>query len=100
MALDPDTPPMGEIEAFRRANRVRRLAVFGSALRDDFGPESDVDLLVGFEPGAAPGLGFFAMQSELSQPFRTTVELNTPGFLSPRFRGEVVAGARDLSIAA
>src|SRR5260221_14237050 len=59
---------------FCRHNGVRRLAVFGSALRDDFGPNSDVDVLVEFEPGRTPGLRFFRMQDELSRLFNRTVD--------------------------
>ena len=53
------------IERFCRRHRIRRLALFGSVLRDDFGPDSDVDVLVEFEDGHVPGLAFFAMQAEL-----------------------------------
>ena len=56
-----------EIAAFCRLNRIRRLAFFGSVLRDDFTPESDVDMLVEFEPGARVGLiGFAGMENELT----------------------------------
>jgi predicted nucleotidyltransferase len=54
-------------------------------LRDDFGPASDVDVLVEFEPGHIPGLAFFSMEEELSQMIGRKVDLNTPGFLSPYF---------------
>ena len=50
---------------FCRQNGIRRLAVFGSALRDDFGPHSDIDVLVEFEAGRTPGLAFYSMQDEL-----------------------------------
>lgn len=85
-----------ELAEFCRRNRIRRLALFGSVLRDDFRPESDVDVLVEFEPGASPGLEFFAMQDELSTMLGRRVDLNTPGFLSPHFRDRVVSGAEDL----
>jgi len=52
---------------FLRRNHIRKLAFFGSVLRDDFGPDSDVDVLVEFEPGKTPGFAFFGMQEELSQ---------------------------------
>ena len=48
--------PKAEMAEFCRRNRIRRLAFFGSVLRDDFGPDSDVDVLAGFEPGAVVGL--------------------------------------------
>jgi predicted nucleotidyltransferase len=73
------------------------LALFGSVLRDDFGPESDVDVLVEFEPEHVPGFEFFAMQDELSRILNREVDLNTIGFLSPHIREEVEAEAEVLS---
>jgi len=58
-------------------------------LREDFGPESDVDVLVEFESGHTPGLAFFSMEEELSRIIGRKVDLNTPGFLSPRFRDRI-----------
>jgi predicted nucleotidyltransferase len=60
-----------------------RLSLFGSALREDIGPTSDVDVLVEFEPGHIPGLAFFSMEEELSQIIGRKADLNTSGFLSP-----------------
>ena len=85
---------------FCRQNGVRRLAVFGSALRDDFGPGSDVDVLVEFEPGRTPGLSFFRMQEELSQLFGRVVDLHTPASLSRYFRNQVLSEAEDQFVAA
>ncbi len=87
------------IAEFCRRNHIRRLALFGSALRDDFGPDSDVDVLVEFEPGHTPGLEFFSMQDELSGILGRPVDLNTPGFLSPYFRDKVVQEAEALYVA-
>ncbi len=84
------------IAAFCRRHRVRRLSLFGSVLWDDFRGDSDVDVLVEFEAGAAPGLGFFAMEQELSDVVGRRVDLNTPGFLSPYFRDRVRAEAEVL----
>ncbi len=81
------------IAEFCRPHHVRRLALFGSVLRDDFGPDSDVDVVVEFEPGHTPGLGFFAMQQELTHLLRRKVDLNTPGFLSPHYRERVLREA-------
>ena len=78
---------------FCRRNHIRRLALFGSVLRHDFRPDSDVDVLVEFEPGKVPGLRFFALERELSEIFGRKVDLNTPGFLSPYFRGRILAEA-------
>ena len=85
--------PKKELPAFCRRHHIRRLALFGSVLRDDFGPDSDVDVLVEFEPGHTPGLAFFAIQRELSELFGRNVDLNTPGCLSRYFRDEVLAEA-------
>ena len=82
--------PQGEIEAFCRRNHIRRLALFGSVLRDDFTPDSDVDVLVEFEPGKTPGLAFFGLQDELSEILGRQVDLNTPDCLSKYFRDQVL----------
>lgn len=58
-------------------------------LRDDFGPASDVDVLVEFEPGHVPGLAFLAMKEELSRSIGRKVDLNILGFLSPYFRDRI-----------
>ena len=81
--------PMAEITDFCRRHHIRQLAIFGSALREDFGPNSDLDVLVEFEPGYVPGLAFFAMEADLSQILGRKVDLNTPQFLSRYFRDEV-----------
>jgi hypothetical protein len=85
--------PEQELAEFCRRNHIRRLAFFGSVLRDDFGPESDVDVLVEFEEHHVPGLRFFALQRELSDLFGRTVDLHTPQFLSPYFRDQVLKEA-------
>ena len=81
------------IDAFCRKHHIRKLSLFGSVLRDDFGPQSDVDVLVEFEPDHVPGLAFFAMERELSIILGRKVDLNTPQFLSPFFRDDIVAEA-------
>lgn len=101
--LDPETRlslPRASLIEFCRRNRVRRLALFGSVLRDDFRPESDIDVLVEFEPGARIGLRFFSLEHELSQLLGRKVDLHTRGFLSPHFVHEVLAEAHDLYVAA
>ena len=86
--------PEDEIAEFCRRNRIRRLALFGSVLRDDFTPQSDVDVLVEFEPDARVGLmGLARMEIELSGLLGRKVDLNTPGYLSDYFRDEVLAEA-------
>jgi predicted nucleotidyltransferase len=88
------------LAAFCRSHHVRRLALFGSVLRDDFAPGSDVDVLVEFEPGRVPGLAFFSMEQELSGILGRKVDLNTPGFLSRYFRDQVLAEAVNQYVAA
>jgi predicted nucleotidyltransferase len=78
---------------FCRRRHIRRLSLFGSVLRDDFRPESDVDVLVEFEPGHVPGFAFISVQEELSAILGRKVDLNTPGFLSRYFRDRVLAEA-------
>jgi predicted nucleotidyltransferase len=87
--------PEAEIRAFCVRNHICRLAFFGSVLRDDFGPASDVDVLVEFEPGQAPGLfGLAAMERELSGLLGgRAVDMRTPRDLSRYFREEVAAHA-------
>jgi predicted nucleotidyltransferase len=92
--------PEEDIPAFCRRNRIRKLALFGSVLRDDFGPDSDVDVLVEFEPGTRVGLRFFALEQELTELLGHKVDLNTPGFLSKYFRDRVVAEAEALYVTA
>jgi predicted nucleotidyltransferase len=85
--------PGEEIAAFCKRHHIHRLAFFGSVLRDDFSPASDVDALVEFEPGHTPGLDFFAMEAELSGILGRQVDLNTRGSLSKYFREQALAEA-------
>jgi len=88
------------LESLCRRYRVRRLAVFGSALRGELEPDSDLDILVEFEPDAAIGLRFITLQTELSELFGRRVDLLTAGFLSPHFRPRVLEEAVPLYEAA
>ena len=86
--------PQDKIADFCRRHHIRRLALFGSVLREDFGPDSDVDVLVEFEPDHVPGFfGLFDLQEELSALFGRRVDLRTPEDLSRYFRDEVLARA-------
>ena len=85
--------PRKELEVFCKKNHIRKLAFFGSVLREDFGPKSDIDVLVEFEQGKTPGLAFFSMQNELSEILDRKVDLNTSGFLSKYFREQVMREA-------
>jgi len=73
--------PAAKIELFCRKNHIRKLSFFGSAVRNDFGPQSDIDVLVEFEPGHTPGLDFFLMEAELSKILGRKVDLQTAQFL-------------------
>ena len=83
--------PEDIMEEFCRQHHIRKLAFFGSVVRDDFGPDSDVDVLVEFDPGHVPGLAFFAIEDGLSRILGRKVDLNTPQFLSAPVRAEVLA---------
>lgn len=85
--------PLDKVINFCERYPIRKLAIFGSALRDDFKPDSDVDVLVEFEADAQIGLEFITMQDELTEILGRAVDLNTPGFLSPYFRQKVLDSA-------
>ena len=89
-----------KIAEFCRRNHIRRLAFFGSVLRGDFRPDSDIDILVEFEPGRVPGLGFFALQDDLGQMLGRRVDLHTPASLSSYFRDQVLCEAEPAYVAA
>ena len=84
--------PKEQIAEFCRRRHIRRLAVFGSALRSDFNESSDIDILVEFEPEHIPGLfGMARMERELSALLGgRKVDLRTPEDLSRYFRQEVL----------
>jgi predicted nucleotidyltransferase len=86
--------PKDRIAEFCKRNRVRRLSLCGSVLRKDFGPDSDVDILVEFEPGARIGLiRLSGLEIELGNIVGRKVDLNTPGFLSKYYRDQILAEA-------
>lgn len=91
MALEMNSLQSSRTELERICNRyyVRRLALFGSALGEGFGPNSDVDVLVEFEPSHTPGLAFVRLQRELSEAMGREVDLHTHYSLSRYFRDEV-----------
>ncbi|MDP2982801.1 MAG: nucleotidyltransferase family protein [Candidatus Latescibacter sp.] len=92
--------PVGAINEFCRQNHIRRLALFGSILRKDFTPQSDVDVLVEFEPGQTPGFDFIRIQDDLSEILGRQVDLHTPFSLSKYFRDEAMREAEVLYVAA
>ena len=82
------------LEEFCRKHALRRLAFFGSVLREDFKPYSDVDVLVEFQPGRTPGFfRLFGMEDELSVILGRKTDLKTREDLSPYFIDEVVRTA-------
>ena len=86
--------PKDRIAEFCMRNRVRRLSLFGSVLREDFGPDSDVDILVEFEPGTRIGLiRLSGLEIELGNIVGRKVDLNTPGFLSKYYRDQILTEA-------
>jgi predicted nucleotidyltransferase len=86
--------PKEKIADFCKRHHIRKLSFFGSVLRDDFKPESDVDVLVEFEPGEVVGLIRLAgMELELSEILGRKVDLRTPADLSRYFREEVLQSA-------
>ena len=90
--------PTERIAEFCQRNRVRRLALFGSVIRDDFTPQSDVDVLVEFEPGYAAGFVFFQMRRELTTMLGREVDMHTAASLSPYFRQEVLDEAEEVYV--
>lgn len=82
-----------QLGQFCQRHHIRRMSLFGSVLRGDFGSESDVDVLVEFDPQHVPGLEFVRMREELSRLLGRTADLRTPASLSPYFRAEVLREA-------
>lgn len=87
--------PVENLEQFCRKNRINKLSLFGSVLRNDFRQESDIDVLVEFEKNGVPGLlGISRMERELSQIFGgRKIDLRTPEDLSKYFRQQVLSTA-------
>jgi uncharacterized protein len=83
-----------QLESFCRRNNIKKLSLFGSVLRDDFRPESDIDILVEFEAGHVPGFAIIGMEKEFSGLLKRKVDMRTPADLSRYFRDEVVRDAR------
>lgn len=85
--------PATTIAQFCRRYHIRKLSLFGSVLGERFRPDSDVDVVVEFEPGHVPGFAFFDLQDELSAILGRHVDLHTPNSLSQYFRDRVLAEA-------
>jgi uncharacterized protein len=94
--IDPDA-----VSAFCRRHHIKRLALFGSVLRDDFSPDSDIDVLVEFQAGHVPGFNFVSIEREFSGLLHgRRVDMVTPKFLNPRIRDQVLNSAEPLYVAA
>jgi uncharacterized protein len=91
ISIEPDV-----LAEFCRRRHISRLAVFGSATRDDFGSDSDVDVLVEFDDGHVPGLDFMTIERELSELVGHAVDLVTPKSLIPGIRDHVLASIQVL----
>ncbi len=86
--------PLRELTRLCARYHIRMLALFGSVLREDFGTDSDVDVLVDFQPGHVPGFRFIDIQEELSKLFGDRrVDLVTQKALHPRIRGQILQEA-------
>ena len=86
--------PKKQLAEFCKKNHITKLSLFGSSLRDDFGPDSDVDMLVEFGPEAHVGLiGFAGLELELSEIVGRKVDLNTPDSVSKYYRKKVLTEA-------
>ncbi len=82
-----------QIAQFCRKHHIRKLSFFGSVVRADFGPHSDIDVLVEFEPDHIPGYGFFLIEAELSRLLGRKVDLQTLHFLSPEILDSIMTEA-------
>ena len=88
------------VSAFCRRHHIERLALFGSVLRDDFGPDSDVDVLVEFQRGHIPGFNFCTIEREFSGLLHgRRVDMVTLKFLNSRIRDQVLSSAEPLYVA-
>lgn len=93
--------PMEELESFCARHHIRKLAVFGSVLRDDFTADSDVDLLIEFEPGERVGFfRLYQLQEDLGALIGHRVDLCTRNMLSPYFRDRILEEAEELYVSA
>jgi len=87
--------PKDKLVNFCRKNHIRKLSIFGSAIREQLGPESDIDLLVEFEEDHTPGLfSIVKIEMDFAEMLSRKVDLRTPEDLSRYFRDEVMRNAR------
>jgi len=87
--------PKEKIKEFCKRHHIRKLSLFGSALRDDFSPESDLDILVEFDPAHIPGfIRLAGMEIELTEILGRKVDMRTAQDLSRYFRDEVLNSSK------
>ena len=87
--------PKERIKEFCKRHHIRKLSLFGSALRDDFSPESDLDILVEFDPAHIPGfIRLAGMEIELTEILGRKVDMRTAQDLSRYFRDEVLNSSK------
>lgn len=93
-SLDRDISK-AKLADFCKSNHIVKLSVFGSSIRGELQPDSDIDLLVEFERGLTPGLfSIIRMEMELTEMLGRKIDLRTPEDLSPYFRDEVIQNAK------
>lgn len=96
----PIAVPETDLARFCRENGIRRLSFFGSIVRDDFTPESDVDVLVEFEPSKRIGfIGFAGLEIDLGEMLGRRVDLNTPASISDAYLDEILSEAVPVYVA-
>jgi len=92
-------PDDGKLREICERYSIRRLAVFGSILRDDFRPESDVDVLVEWKPDSVVGFRIFDLERELSEILgRRRIDLVNAKYVNPRLRSSIFGTAKDLYV--
>ena len=94
----PINIPHDQIAEFCQKNAIAKLSLFGSILRTDFRPDSDIDLLVEFIPGNKIGWRIVTMEIELTEMLGRQVDLRTPEELSQYFRQKVLDSAQVLYV--
>ena len=86
--------PKESLATFCRQNHIRRLSIYGSVLRDDFRPDSDIDVLVLFEPGYVVGLRIIEMEQQLTAMFSGhKADIVNEKYLNPRLQNHIIANA-------
>lgn len=93
-SLSIELPPADAIAGLCRHYHVKELSIFGSAVRGELRPDSDIDLLVEFEPHTRLGLRFFVLEEELTRLFHRRVDLGEKSSLKPHVRPQALREAQ------